>query len=319
MVMKREIKSHFKTLQTALDAIFPPRATVVGIESIDGGDINRAYELELKTGEHIFMKSNSRMDEDFFIAEAMGLCAIESTGTVKTPAILCTGTDPAWADDPFSFLVLEYIRSAKPRDDYWETFGHELAAMHLADTKEVMEVDLDGGNLSGGRFGFFQDNFIGERPQKNTRTDSWISFFRDTRLSPQFRDADGYFSFQDRTLITRLLDHLDDFLIEPKQASLLHGDLWSGNVMCGPEGKAMMIDPAVYIGHAEVDIAMTELFGGFPERFYAAYNEVNPLEPEYKTRRDIYNLYQLLNHLNLFGPGYLGSVLSIVRKYEEET
>ncbi|MBP5753012.1 MAG: fructosamine kinase family protein [Treponema sp.] len=313
-MMKAKVESHYKSLQGALDAVFPPRATVVGIERIDGGDINKAYELELKTGVHIFMKSNSRVTEDFFIAEALGLCAIESTGTVKTPAIICTGTDPAWADDPFSFLVLEYIHSGKAREDYWETFGHELAAMHLADTKELMEFDFDGGNSSTGKFGFFQDNFIGERPQKNSKSDSWISFFRDNRLSPQFRDADSYFSSQDRTLITRLLDHLDDFLIEPKEASLLHGDLWSGNVMCGPEGKAMLIDPAVYVGHAEVDLAMTELFGGFPERFYAAYNEANPLEPEYKTRRDIYNLYQLLNHLNLFGSGYLGSVLSIVRK-----
>ena len=315
MIMKTEIKLHFKTLQEALDTLFPPMATVSGVERLEGGDINSAFELKLKTGEHIFMKSNSRVDEDFFIAEAMGLCAIQSTGTVKTPAILCTGTDPVWADAPFSFLVLEFIQSARPRGDYWEIFGHELAAMHLADTKPVMDLDLGGGNSSNGKFGFFQDNFIGERPQKNTKSDNWISFFRDNRLSPQFRDADAYFSSQDRTLITRLLDHLDEFLIEPKQASLLHGDLWSGNVMCGPEGKAMMIDPAVYVGHAEVDLAMTELFGGFPARFYAAYNEANPLEPEYKSRRDLYNLYQLLNHLNLFGSAYLGSVLSIVRRF----
>ena len=104
-------------------------------------------------------------------------------------------------------------------------------------------------------------------------------------------------------------------MIEPKNPSLLHGDLWSGNVICGPEGKAMLIDPASYIGHAEVDLAMTELFGGFPEEFYSAYKKANPLEPDYENRRDLYNLYQLLNHLNLFGPTYLGPVLSIIDEY----
>ena len=107
----------------------------------------------------------------------------------------------------------------------------------------------------------------------------------------------------------------EEFLIEPEKPSLVHGDLWNGNVMCGPDGKAMLIDPACYIGHAEVDLAMTELFGGFPHSFYASYNEVRPLQPGYPTRRNLYNLYQLLNHLNLFGPGYLGSVQSIVEKY----
>ncbi len=104
-------------------------------------------------------------------------------------------------------------------------------------------------------------------------------------------------------------------MIEPEKPSLLHGDLWSGNVMCGPDGKAMLIDPACYVGHAEADLAMTELFGGFPPEFYDAYREARPLQPGYENRRDLYNLYQLLNHLNLFGPTYLGPVLSIVSEY----
>ena len=144
---------------------------------------------------------------------------------------------------------------------------------------------------------------------------SSISFFREQRLAPQFKAADSYFIKEDRAKITKLLDNLDRFLIEPEQPSLLHGDLWSGNVMCGSDGKAMLIDPACYIGHREADLAMTELFGGFPQSFYDAYKEAFPLQPGYEERRDLYNLYQLLNHLNLFGPTYLEPVLSIISEY----
>ena len=165
------------------------------------------------------------------------------------------------------------------------------------------------------QYGFPQNNFIGARPQNNTWSDSWITFFRDQRLAPQFRDADSYFTPADRTKITKLLDNLDRFLVEPEHPSLLHGDLWAGNVMCGPDGKAMLIDPACYIGHREADLAMTQLFGGFPQAFYEEYKKAAPLQPGYEERRDLYNLYQLLNHLNLFGPTYLGPVLSIVDEY----
>ena len=165
------------------------------------------------------------------------------------------------------------------------------------------------------QYGFPQNNFIGARPQNNTWSDSWITFFRDQRLAPQFRDADSYFTPADREKITKLLDNLDRFLVEPEHPSLLHGDLWAGNVMCGPDGKAMLIDPACYIGHREADLAMTQLFGGFPQAFYEEYKKAAPLQPGYEERRDLYNLYQLLNHLNLFGPTYLGPVLSIVDEY----
>ena len=110
--------------------------------------------------------------------------------------------------------------------------------------------------------------------------------------------------------------NLDRYLVEPEKPSLVHGDLWSGNFITGSDGQAWLIDPAVYVGHAEADLAMTELFGGFHPRFYAAYREVNPLQPGYEQRRDLYNLYHLLNHLNLFGRGYLSSVLRILSRYE---
>ena len=299
--MNITLPPHFDSLENALASLFGDPITVTGKQRVSGGDINRAYSLTLSNGKRIFMKANDRENAAFFTAEAAGLSAIAGTGTIGTPEILCTGTDDS-DNGGFSFLLLEFIESAGRRSNYWEELGHNLAAMHDAPTED-----------SG--FGFFQDNFVGARPQINTRCDSWISFFRDYRLAPQFKAADSYFSSRDRTLNTRLMDHLDEFLVEPEKPSLVHGDLWNGNVMCGPDGKAMLIDPACYIGHAEVDLAMTELFGGFPHSFYAAYNEARPLQPGYSTRRNLYNLYQLLNHLNLFGPGYLGSVQSIVEKY----
>ncbi len=304
--MKINLPSNYNSLAAALVDLFGSSIAIADTERLSGGDINKAYGLTLNNGQHVFMKANAKDNAAFFTAEAAGLTAISKTKAIGTPEILCTGTDDG-EDVGYSFLLLKYIKSAIPAKNYWEDFAQNLAAMHKADTGVFLE--------KGETFGFFQDNFIGSRPQSNTPSDSWISFFREHRLAPQFKSADSYFESEDRSKITKLLDHLEDFLIEPDKPSLLHGDLWSGNVMCGPDGKAMLIDPACYVGHAEADLAMTELFGGFPQNFYEAYFEANPLQPGYENRRDLYNLYQLLNHLNLFGPTYLGPVLSIVDEY----
>lgn len=170
------------------------------------------------------------------------------------------------------------------------------------------------GMVSNGKYGFDCDNYIGRRRQVNTGYDSWIGFFRDCRLEPQFQDADRYFDREDWKRIGRFLDHIDDILVEPEYPSLLHGDLWSGNVITGNDGGAWLIDPAVYVGHAEADLAMTELFGGFPQAFYDAYKEAAPLQPGYERRRDVYNLYHLLNHLNMFGRMYLPEVKCVLER-----
>ena len=291
---------NYNSLAGALVDLFGNSVAITQTDRLSGGDINKAYALTLNTGDKIFMKANAKSNAAFFTAEAAGLTAIAATKAISTPKIICTGTDDG-EDVGYSFLLLEYIKSSGKIKTYWETFARELAAMHKADV--------------GKEFGFSQDNFIGARPQQNTPASSWIAFFRDQRLAPQFKAADSYFTPADRTKITKLLDNLDRFLIEPEQPSLLHGDLWSGNVMCGNEGKAMLIDPACYVGHREADLAMTELFGGFPQTFYDAYKEAFPLQPGYEERRDLYNLYQLLNHLNLFGPTYLEPVLAITSEY----
>lgn len=302
---------NYTSLAGALVDLFGSSVAITQTDRLSGGDINKAYGLTLNTGDTIFMKANAKSNAAFFTAEAAGLQAIASTQAIGTPKILCTGTDDG-EDVGYSFLLLGFIKSAGRRKDYWETFARELAAMHKADTRKLMMVEHVETTCT---FGFTQDNFIGAGAQKNTPASKWIDFYRDCRLAPQFQRADSYFTAEDRAKITKLLDRLKDFLIEPEAPSLLHGDLWSGNVMCGPDGKAMLIDPATYVGHREADLAMTELFGGFPPEFYQAYREAAPLQPGYEERRDLYNLYQLLNHLNLFGPTYLDPVLSIVSEY----
>jgi fructosamine-3-kinase len=168
------------------------------------------------------------------------------------------------------------------------------------------------------RFGFSADNYIGQTRQKNTGTDSWIEFFRNSRLKVQMELAAGYFDKDDRQRCQNLLDNLDNYLVEPEFPSLIHGDLWSGNVMPDQNGSPVLIDPAVYIGHYEADIAMTELFGGFSPEFYDAYHEIIPKESGYAERRDLYNLYHLLNHLNLFGRSYLTAVRRILKRYSQK-
>lgn len=289
----------FSSLRDALRGLF--NADLKTANRISGGDINDSYELILTTGNRVFMKSNMKSNASFFTAEAEGLAAIARTGTIGTPRVLGYGTEKDRA-----FLLLEFITGKDGASDYWENFGRQLAKMHMADTKEY---------VTGGVYGFNSDNYIGYSKQINTPHSDWIGFFRDCRLDPQFRAAEKYFDASERKRINRLLERLDTLLIEPEHPSLLHGDLWSGNFMTGDDGEAWIIDPAVYVGHSEADIAMTELFGGFSEIFYAAYSEAAPMQAGYEDRRDLYNLYQLLNHLNMFGSSYLSAVNRIVRRY----
>lgn len=286
----------YTSLDQAIREIFGSGRTVDKKRSVPGGDINRASALTLDDGTVIFMKSNAPGFLDNYEAEVEGLEAIRKTGAIGVPAVLGLGRETG-----FSFLLLEYISGGKEIPDYWEIFAEELAAMHRKGRGEV--------------YGFDRDNWIGAGKQINSTRHSWIDFFRDCRLKPQLALADRYLSPEDRKRADYLLAHLDSYLCEPEAPALIHGDLWAGNMITGNDGKGWLIDPAVYYGHPEADLAMTELFGGFSGRFYAAYREVSHLEAGYEDRRDIYNLYHLLNHLNLFGGGYLGSVLAVLRRY----
>ncbi|MCR5586216.1 MAG: fructosamine kinase family protein [Lachnospiraceae bacterium] len=291
------------SIEEGIKEYYGDSVTVLHSYTVGGGDINDANCLKLSNGELVFVKSNSITNKDFFVAEATSLNAIESTNSIKVPKLLFRGADSTSGK---AFLAMEFVIEAPRVHNFSEKFGQSLASMHNADTSSF---------VSRGKYGFDTNNFIGATKQLNRPKDSWTDFFRECRIEPQFMMAEKYFDKTSIKKIIKLLDKLPDLLIEPKHPSLLHGDLWSGNYIVGSDGEAWLIDPAVYVGHAEADLAMTELFGRFPTAFYESYSFVNPIEPGYEDRRDLYNLYHMLNHLNLFGSSYHSAVIGIVNYY----
>ena len=311
------------SLEEALEKALGRDSEIVERKRLYGGDINDAYMLRLSGGQRVFMKTNSVRNYGFFAAEEQGLNALRSAGVIGVPELLGTGTDRRQG---FSFLLLEYMESAPQVSDYWEIFGRQLARLHRADCGGLVPApstavsacsagaagSTDTNEGAEWKYGFVADNYIGAAIQINTPKKSWVEFFRECRLLPQLRMADRYLDAGLRRKADRLLAHLDRYLREPEFPSLVHGDLWGGNVLCGSDGRAWLIDPAAYVGDFETDLAMTELFGRFPPAFYRAYQEENPVDGEYQERKPIYQLYHLLNHLNLFGRSYLGSVAAIL-------
>ena len=298
------LKAH--SLEDAITTLFGDGLRIVSRRSIFGGDINDSYCLSLSDGTAVFMKCNALKNISFFEAEAKGLEALGKAGVIGVPKAYGIGTDQAQG---ISFLLMEYLEAAPRINGYWETFGRELALLHQADCSGFAKAERDLP------FGFESDNYIGATPQTNTPKANWLTFYRECRLMPQIKMAEGYLDLGTKKQCNKLLENLDSYLTEPAFPSLLHGDLWSGNAVCGPDGKAWILDPAVYVGHFEAELAMTELFGGYPAAFYDAYHEINKIDSGYRDRRDLYNLYHLLNHLNLFGGSYLHSVKNILNRY----
>lgn len=297
----------FDSVDHAVKSVYGPDTNIISRIPLSGGDINAAFALYLSGGKRVFVKENTSDKQDMFEAEAAGLAALRATETIGVPSVLALGNDP---DRKMSFLMLEYLEEGIKEDDYWEVFGRQLAQMHKAETKGFLPKEA-----AGAKYGFLRDNYIGSKPQINTPKKCWIDFYRECRLEPQIRMAEEYLEGTPIRKLIRILDRLEELLREPEQPSLLHGDLWSGNKVCGPNGRAWIIDPATYVGDFEADLAMTELFGGYPEAFYAAYAQENYIEPEYDDRRDLYHLYHMLNHLNLFGEAYLEDVRTITERY----
>ena len=265
---------------------------------VGGGCINNAEVLELKSGARYFLKLNKSSFSGLFTGEAAGLKALGKAAALRVPAVA------GFHDDGRQQLILlEYIPEGRKGPDFWEVFGRALAALHRYSSSRG--------------FGFEADNHIGATEQPNGWNLSWFDFFAERRIGFQL-DLARRNGRADRDLVRegeRFCSRLADILIEPAASSLLHGDLWGGNYMVDEAGAPVLIDPAVYYGHREADLAMTELFGGFGSQFYGAYREAWPLEPGYEERRDAYNLYHMLNHLNLFGGSYLGAVRSILKQY----
>jgi len=328
-------------LAAALKDLRGQEIRIAGRTPVGGGCISRTSLLALSDGSRIFLKESSGSHPGFFRAEAEGLAALAGHappgGALEAePAAEGRGKGAASAGAsfgrPFSaaewesparagrgvrvpmplyvrddagsqFLLLEHIEGAKRRADFWEGFGRALALLHR--------------NVTSERFGFAADNYIGDSPQENRWEEDWLLFFGEHRLRFQAELAARRGGADSALLagVEAIVRRLPSLLSRPDRASLLHGDLWGGNFMVGADGAVVLIDPAAYFGHREADLAMTELFGGFAAPFYGAYAELWPLEPGYEERKDLYNLYHLLNHLNLFGGSYAGSVRSIVARY----
>lgn len=268
---------------------------------VGGGCINEACVIKTSDGRRYFVKFNSSPLPRMFECEAAGLTALSGAQVLRVPRPVGTGGGEGNAP---SFIVMEFIESGRRKNDFFEEFGRCFARLHQS--------------AQNARFGFVHDNYIGSTPQPNTWHTDWTEFWREQRLGYQLALArrKGLTDAVFNRLGDRLLERLPEFIAEPVEPPcLLHGDLWSGNFMADEKGDPVIYDPACYYGRREADLAMTRLFGGFSEDFYAAYEEIWPLAPDSEVRLDLYMLYHLLNHLNLFGSGYLSSCLAILRRY----
>ena len=287
--------SLFQFLEGALSQVLGRRPKVLETRRLGGGCIHQACYI--KTGEQAyFVKWNESVAPDMFGKEADGLRLLSETRTVRIPEVMGSGSYLGK-----DFLVLEYLTPAASAHNYWEKLGEELAMLHL---------------VRGKQHGLAYDNYIGRLDQVNAHSDSWVGFFIEHRLKEQLALAcrQGLINQKLADKFEGLYELLPD-LIPELQPSLLHGDLWSGNVHRGADGHAWLIDPAVYYGSREVELAFTYLFGGFDPNFYASYAHHFPLEPGFEERIALYNLYPLLVHVNLFGKGYLSGIEQTLSKY----
>jgi fructosamine-3-kinase len=264
--------------------------------SLSGGCISDAYKVELVSGKTAFLKTNP--DGDMFIKEANGLKELAMANAIRVPEVICCEKD---------FILLQFISPGSRSNNFFEDFGINFARLH---------------QFTGSYFGFYENNYIGSNIQVNipeeNEKNNWTSFYFNKRLLFQYNLAEknGYTASELKKGFKALENRIEDILIgSDEPPSLLHGDLWSGNYITDENGNACLIDPAVYYGHREADLAMTKLFGGFPDKFYNAYKEYFPLKSGYEYRESIYKLYHVMNHLNLFGTGYYSQALAILRSY----
>ena len=288
-----------KQVRDLLETVYAQSVDITSSRSIGGGCINQTLALTLSNGETVFLKHNDHPPDGMFEKEARGLNLMrQAKNGPRIPKVIALPEGP----NP-QFLIIEYIEEGNPDNSYYEHFSQALASMH---------------RTTQDRYGLDHDNFIGSTVQINTPETDGLVFFREHRLRFQQQLA------RERELlpvttdkkIDRLCDQLDQRLdLSGEQPALVHGDLWSGNTFADNAGHPCLVDPAVHFGLRETDLAMTELFGRLPQTFYDSYRDAFPQNPGYEERKQIYNLYHLLNHLNLFGGSYLASVESTVNTF----
>lgn len=265
---------------------------VVAAHPLHGGDIHAAFRVELRGGDVVFVKSSPGAPQGMFTQEARGLEWLRAPGALRIPAVVAIADE----DEGPRFLALEYLEPGPRQATFDEQLGRGLAALHRAGAPS---------------FGFEHDNYIGSLPQSNRAHPTWAAFYREERIRPLVRRAleRGLFAASAGAKFERLFDRMETIVGPPESPARLHGDLWGGNLHTDGAGKPCLIDPAVYGGHREIDLAMMSLFGGFGARVFAAYREAWPLADGYEARVPLYQLYPLLVHVNLFGGGYVGSAL----------
>ena len=265
---------------------------ITSVDPVSGGCIHQALRIQTASGEDYFLKQDPGKYTDVFLREAEGLEALKIDGGPLIPEVYLVGEE---------YLLLSDLRPAPRCKDFWQIYGRQLAVVHMQQNP---------------RFGFENDNYIGSNPQQNTWMENGWKFFQEMRLRNQIKWANdrSLLDTKDLHKLENLLKRLPE-LIPEQPASLIHGDLWSGNLITNQDGKPALIDPAVYYGWAEADLAMADLFGHYPEEFFRAYTEINSLETGYRSRFSLYNIYHLLNHLNLFGRGYRSQIQTVLDHY----
>ncbi len=286
-------------LQQFLESIifqsFGKNPSISEIQYVGGGCINNTLKVSFDK-EQYFIKWNEDEENDMFEKEQLGLSILSSVDSLNIPETYQYGRI-----EGRNYLIMEFIEREATKNDFWEILGQNLAALHQT-TQDT--------------FGLDHNNYIGRLAQKNDQKYNWIDFLIDNRFEVQLGLAiyNGHINSDFAKKFRNLYPQLPGLLVQ-EPPSLLHGDLWSGNFMVGTKGLPFLIDPAIYYGNREIEIAFTQLFGGFDRKFYAAYNEALPLESGFQTRAEIYNLYPLLVHVNLFGTSYLSGIQRVLNKY----
>ena len=265
------------------------------ISTMHGGDINQVYLIETPENSYVLKRNSKERFPGMFVKEAMGLNILAGSG-LRTPKV-----SDVFEDASDQYLLLERIREERAGGFMWKRFGKQLALTH---------------RKTAAQFGLDHDNYIGSLVQKNEQLDTWAEFFSEKRILPLAREARDK-GLLDKQLLLELEKLLGKWpeLIPVEQPALLHGDLWSGNLLSGRGQEPVLIDPAVYYGHREMDLAMTAMFGGFDPLYLETYHESFPLETGWESRFALHNLYPNLVHLLLFGRAYLGNIASVVSRY----